>query len=89
MLSVTGGVMGLWLLYGLLEVVAGQPPAVVSFRAFGLVSPLVGLLCLGLSLAAFGQARQRGATPWYAVAAMLLSVLIGVVPFFSLPYDPS
>jgi hypothetical protein len=89
MLSVTGGVMGLWLLYGLVEVVAGQPPAVVSFRAFGLVSPLVGLLCLGCSVAAFGRARRCGATPWRAVGAMTLSVLIGVVPFFSLPYDPS
>jgi hypothetical protein len=89
MLWATGGILGLWLLYGAVEVVAGQPPVLVTFRAFGLVSPIVGLVCLGFSLAALADARRMRAAAWRAWAAIALSVAIGVVPFFSLPFDPS
>lgn len=89
MASLTAGIFGLWLLYALIEVVAGHPPVLFTFRAFGLVSPFVGLLCLGLSLLAFAEARRSRAATWHAFAAIILSILIGVVPFLSLPYDPS
>jgi hypothetical protein len=88
-LWLTAGILGLWLLYALVEVVAGRPPVLFTYRAFGLVSPIVGLFCLGFSLAALAEAHRSRAATWHALAAIILSVLIGVVPFVFLPYDPS
>jgi uncharacterized membrane protein HdeD (DUF308 family) len=89
MFRLTAGIFGLWLLYGLVEVVIGRPPLFYTFRAFGLVSPIVGLFCLVFSLAALLNARRARAATWPSAAAIVLSLAIGVVPFFSLPFDPS
>jgi hypothetical protein len=112
MLWTTVAILAVWLLWAALDpLIAGR--VFSTFRAFGLVSPLVALVCLALSVAAFAEARvrvlrgpirlQRGepaacldriedddrAATWQALAAILLSVVIGAAPFFSLPYDPS
>lgn len=88
MLWTTVGILALWLLWAALDpLIAGR--VFYTFRAFGLVSPLVGLVCLALSVFAFADARARRATTWQALAAILLSVVIGAVPFFVLPFDPS
>jgi hypothetical protein len=60
-----------------------------TFRAFGLISPLVGLICLVLSIFGLIEAYRLRAPKSYALAAIALSVVIGVVPFAMLPYDPS
>jgi hypothetical protein len=88
-LRLTSGILGLWLFAALFETVTGHPLVLVSYRAFGLISPLVGFIGLMLSLAAFGQARRTGASTWQALGAALVSVVIGVAPFIALPYDPS
>ena len=88
MLWTTVAILAVWLLWAALDpLIAGR--VFSTFRAFGLVSPLVALVCLALSVAAFAEARVRGAATWQALAAILLSVVIGAAPFFSLPYDPS
>ncbi len=84
----TVAILGLWLLWAALDpLIAGR--VFYTFRVFGLVSPLVGLVCLALSAAAFAEARARRAGTRPALAAMLLSVVIGAVPFASLPFDAS
>jgi hypothetical protein len=88
-LWLTSGILALWLVAGLFEAVTGHPLILFSYRAFGLISPLVGLVCLMLSLGALLDARQRRAPMWHAVVAAFVSVAIGVVPFVALPYDPS
>jgi hypothetical protein len=89
MLSLTSAILGLWLFAALFETVTGHPLVLFTYRAFGLISPLVGFVGLALSLAAFGDARRTGAATWQALAAALVSVVVGVVPFIVLPYDPS
>jgi Mg2+/citrate symporter len=61
----------------------------LSFRSFGLISPLVGFLCLLVSLAALHEAARHRSATWHALGASVLSIVIGVVPFFALPFDPS
>jgi hypothetical protein len=88
-LRATGGVLGAWLLYAVVEVTTGLRPLLYTFRAFGLISPVVGLLGLFVSFVALLEARRARTATWPALAAMLLSVAIAVVPFALIPYDPS
>jgi hypothetical protein len=88
-LWLTSGILALWIVAGLFEALIGHPLVLFSYRAFGLISPLVGLVCLMLSLGALLDARQRRAPIRHAVVAAFVSVVIGVVPFMALPYDPS
>jgi hypothetical protein len=83
MLWLTTGILAAWGMWALIDV--STEAVFLSFRAFGLISPLVGLVCLVLSLVALQERRSR----WHAVSAALLSVVIAVVPFFAIPYDPS
>jgi hypothetical protein len=89
MLRLTSVILGLWLFAALFETVTGHTLVLFSYRAFGLISPLVGFIGLTLSLAALGDARRTGAATWQALSAALVSVVIGVVPFIVLPYDAS
>jgi hypothetical protein len=85
----TSAILGLWLFAALFETVTGHPLVLFSYKAFGLISPVVGFIGLMLSLGALGDARRSGAPTWPALSAALVSVVIGVVPFIALPYDPS
>ncbi len=87
MLRLTVGILGVWGVWGLFDAMTDH--VFLSFRSFGLISPLVGLFCLVFSLFGLLQAHQLGASKRHAVAAIVLSVVIGAVPFFVLPYDPS
>jgi hypothetical protein len=88
MLRLTLGILVLWGVWALVfDVIADG--VFLTFRAFGLISPLVGLICLVLSIFGLIQAYRLGAPKGYALAAIALSVVIGVVPFAILPYDPS
>jgi hypothetical protein len=42
-----------------------------------------------VSLAALRETSRRRAATWPALGASVLSIVIGVVPFFALPFDPS
>ena len=64
-------------------------PGFYSFRSFGLISPLVGLVCLVFSVGGLIQAKRMRGPKRLALAAIVLSVVIGVVPFLALPFDPS
>ena len=87
MFWLTTGILGAWVLWALADV--STDARFPSFRSFGLVSPLVGSVCLLLSLVAWGQASRHRAATWQALGASVLSIVIGVVPFFALPFDPS
>jgi hypothetical protein len=83
----TTGILGAWVMWALVDV--STDARFPSFRSFGLISPLVGFLCLLVSLAALREASRRRAATWQALGASVLSIVIGVVPFFALPFDPS
>ena len=87
MLLLTSGILALWGAWGLFD--AFTDNVFYSFRSFGLIPPLVGLSCLVLSVLGLLQAKHPGWRKRYAVAATVLSVVIGVVPFLALPFDPS
>jgi hypothetical protein len=87
MFWLTTGILGAWVLWALVDV--STDARFPSFRSFGLISPFVGFLCLLVSLAALREASRRRAAPWKALGASALSIVIGVVPFFALPFDPS
>jgi ABC-type proline/glycine betaine transport system permease subunit len=89
MLRITLGILALWGVWGLVETLTDRFFLFYTFRSFGLISPLVGVLCLVFSVLGVQQARQLGATKRYALAAIVLSVAVGVVPFWAIPYDPS
>ena len=86
-LCVTAGILGLWAVWAVVDAITDH--VFVSFRSFGLISPLIGLVCLVLSIGGLLQAGRRTAPKWQAGTAALLSVAIIVVPFFALPFDPS
>jgi hypothetical protein len=86
MFRVTTGILALWGLWALVDVMLDN---FVSARSFGLVSPVIGFACLLLSLGALIRAFQLGLPKRYAIAAVLLGLVIGVVPFAALPFDPS
>jgi membrane-bound metal-dependent hydrolase YbcI (DUF457 family) len=57
MLWTTVAILAVWLLWAALDpLIAGR--VFYTFRAFGLVSPLVALVCLALSVAAFAEAAS-------------------------------
>jgi hypothetical protein len=87
MFWLTTGILGAWVLWALVD--ASTNARFPSFLSFGLISPLVGFLCLLVSLAAVYEASRRRAPTWPAVGASVLSIVIGIVPFFALPFDPS
>jgi hypothetical protein len=89
MLRFTLGILALWGIWGLVEALTDQFFLFYSSRSFGLISPMVGLFCLVFSVVSLLQAKQRGGPTRYALAAIALSVVIGVVPFLALPFDPS
>jgi hypothetical protein len=89
MLRFTLGILAFWGIWGLVEALTDHFFLFYSFRTFGLISPLVGLFCLVVSIAGLLQVKQRGGPKRYALAAIILSVVIGVVPFLALPFDPS
>jgi hypothetical protein len=89
MLRFTSGILTLWGIWGLVEALTDHFFLFYSFRSFGLISPLVGLFCLVFSVAGLLQVKQRGGPKRYALAAIFLSVIIAVVPFWALPFDPS
>jgi hypothetical protein len=88
-LGFTVGILALWSIWGLVEMLTEHFFLFYSFRSFGLISPLVGLLCLVLSVSSLLRAKQLRAPTRYALAAIVLSVAIAVVPFVALPFDPS
>jgi type VI protein secretion system component VasK len=87
MLGVTSGILALWGVWALFEALVH--PVYLSFTSFGLISPLIGLFCVAFSIVGLLQARRLGAPQRYALGAIVLSVVIGVVPFAALPFDPS
>ena len=87
MLWLTTGILAAWVLWALVDV--STDARFPSFRSFGLISPLVGSVCLLVSLAALRKPSRRRAATWHALGASVLSIVIGVVPFFALPFDPS
>ena len=87
MFWLTTGILGAWVLWALVDL--STDARFPSFRSFGLISPLVGFLCLLVSLAALREASRHRAGTWQALSASVLSVVIGVVPFFAVPFDPS
>ncbi len=88
MLRLTLGILVLWGVWALVFDVITDG-VFFTFRAFGLISPLVGLICLIVSIFGLIEAHRLRAPRSYALAAIALSVVIGVVPFAMLPYDPS
>jgi thiol:disulfide interchange protein len=86
MLRVTAGILVLWIAWALVDAVAED---VLSFRSFGLISPLVGVVCLAVSAVALVQAIHARASKRCALVAITLSLVIAVVPFAALPFDPS
>jgi len=58
MLGVTPGIFALWGIWGLVEALTDKFVLFYSFRSFGLISPLVGALCLVLSVSGLLRARQ-------------------------------
>jgi hypothetical protein len=88
MLRLTLSILVLWGVWALVFDVIADGVFLTS-RAFGLISPLVGLICLVLRVVGLIEAYRLRAPKRYALAAIALSVVIGVVPFAALPYDPS
>jgi hypothetical protein len=82
-------ILTVWVLGGLIESITGVLVFFYSWRAFGLISPLVGVACLVASILGLAQARQLGAPKRHALTAAILSVAIAVLPFAAIPYDPS
>jgi len=89
MLGVTPGIFALWGIWGLVEALTDKFVLFYSFRSFGLISPLVGALCLVLSVSGLLRARQLRQPRRYALAAIFVRVAIGLVPLLALPFDPS
>jgi len=88
MLRLTLGILVLWGVWALVfDVIADG--VFLTYRVFGLISPLVGLICLVLSILGLMEAYRLRAPKRHALAAIALSLVIGVVPFAVLPYDPS
>ena len=86
MLRVTLGILVLWALWALVDALLEN---FVSALSFGLVSPAVGLACLAFSVGALVRAVRLRWAKRYALAAAGLSLVIAVVPFATLPFDPS
>ncbi len=86
-LYATVGILALWGVWALFDAMTEH--LFYSFRSFGLISPLVGLVCIVFSVCGLLQAKRLRAPQRPALAAIVLSVVIGVVPFIALPFDPS
>jgi prepilin signal peptidase PulO-like enzyme (type II secretory pathway) len=83
----SAGILVLWGVWALFDEATDQ--VFYSFRSFGLISPLVGLVCLVFSVGGLIQAKRMRGPKRLALAAIVLGVVIGVVPFLALPFDPS
>jgi hypothetical protein len=80
--AATASILGVWGLWALIGATAGFGK--LSYAAFGLISPEVGLVCGVLSGIGLLQAKRAGRHKRYWVAGLLLSVLVGVVPWVTM-----
>jgi hypothetical protein len=58
-LHLTAGILALWGVWGVVDGLTER--VFLSFRSFGLISPLVGLICLVLSFAGLLDPHRLGA----------------------------
>jgi hypothetical protein len=56
----------------------------LNYTAFGFISPVVGLFLLVFSLLGLRQATQRNAPKRLAIASIVLSIAIAVLPAVAL-----
>ena len=78
MFWLTTGILGAWVLWALVDV--STDVRFPSFRSFGLISPLVGFLCLLVSLAALREASRHRAGTWQALGASVLAKYASTFP---------
>jgi hypothetical protein len=80
--AATASILGVWGLWALIEATTGFVK--LTYAAFGFISPEVGLVCGVLNGIGVLQAKRAGRHKRYWVAGLLLSVLVGVVPWITL-----
>jgi hypothetical protein len=81
-LAATTAILALWGIWALVGVAAGFGK--LSYAAFGLISPEVGLVCGILSGIGLWRAARLGKPTRYAVAGLLVSVVVAIVPLVTL-----
>jgi hypothetical protein len=79
---VTSTVLGLWALWALIGATTGFGK--LSYAAFGLISPEVGLVCAVLNGIGLLRARRAGRSMRYALGGLFFSALVAVVPLTTL-----